>query len=85
MLDAEEVGPERQKPLRTIREFGNYIAANQAYIPDYGDRHRNGERISSAFTESAGTQLVSWRMVKNNKCTGPSEALTCCCRSARKC
>ena len=67
MLDAEEVGPERQKPLRTIREFGNYIAANQAYIPDYGDRHRNGERISSAFAESAVNQLVSRRMVKQQQ------------------
>jgi hypothetical protein len=48
-------------------EFGNYIADNQAYIPDYGDRHRNGERISSAFAESAVNQLVSRRMVKRQQ------------------
>jgi hypothetical protein len=64
MLDGEQISPERQKLLRTIREFGNYIASNQVYIPDYGDRHRNGERISSAFAESAVNQLVSRRMVK---------------------
>ena len=34
MLDGEQISPERQKLLRTIREFGNYIAANHAYIPD---------------------------------------------------
>jgi hypothetical protein len=57
MLNGEQISPERQKLLRSIREFGNYIAANQAYIPDYGDRHRNGERISSAFAESAVNQV----------------------------
>jgi hypothetical protein len=67
MLDGEELSAERQKVLRTIREFGNYIADNQAYIPDYGDRHRNGERISSAFAESAVNQLVSRRMVKRQQ------------------
>jgi hypothetical protein len=67
MLDGEQISPDRQKLLRTIREFGNYIAANQAYIPDYGDRYRNGERISSAFAESAVNQLVSRRMVKQQQ------------------
>jgi len=67
MLDGEQISPERQKLLRTLREFGNYIADNQAYIPDYGDRHRNGERISSAFAESAVNQLVSRRMVKRQQ------------------
>ena len=67
MLDGEQISPERQKLLRTIREFGDYIAANPAYIPDYGDRHRNGERISSAFAESAVNQLVSRRMVKQQQ------------------
>jgi len=55
------------KALRTIRDFGNYIADNQAFIPDYGDRHRNGERISSAFAESAVNQLVSRRMIKHQQ------------------
>jgi len=44
-----------------------YIADNQAYIPDYGDRHHNGERISSAFAESAVNQLVGRRMVKRQQ------------------
>src|ERR1035437_3606136 len=67
MLDGQELSSERQKLLRTIRDFGNYIADNQTFIPDYGDRHRNGERISTAFAESAVNQLVSRRMVKQQQ------------------
>ena len=36
MLAGEGIRAERQKLLRAVREFGNYIAANQACIPDYG-------------------------------------------------
>ena len=67
MLGGDGISSERQKLLRAIREFANYIAANQAFIPDYGDRHRNGERISTAFAESAVNQLVSRRMVKQQQ------------------
>ena len=67
MLTSEGISAERQKLLRAVREFGNYIAANQAFIPDYGDRYRNRERISTAFTESAVNQLVSRRMVKQQQ------------------
>jgi hypothetical protein len=67
MLGSDGISSERQKLLRTIREFGNYIAVNQAFIPDYGDRHRNCERISTAFAESAVNQLVSRRMVKQQQ------------------
>jgi DNA-binding NtrC family response regulator len=67
MLDGEEISAERQKLLCMIRDFGNYIADNQAFIPDYGDRHRNGRRISSAFAESAVNQLVSRRMIKRQQ------------------
>jgi hypothetical protein len=33
-------------------EFHSYISANQPFIPNYGDRHRYGEVISTAFVES---------------------------------
>jgi len=56
-----------QKLLKAVREFGNYIATNQAFIPDYGDRYRNKETISTAFAESAVNQLVSKRMVKQQQ------------------
>ena len=41
MLGGEGISAERQKLLGAVREFGNYIAANQACIPDYGDRYRS--------------------------------------------
>jgi len=57
----------RQAARPDCRKFGKYIADNQACIPNYGDRHRNGERVSSAFAESAVNQLVSRRMVKQQQ------------------
>ena len=38
--------------------------ANAEFIPDYGDRYRNEETITTAFVESAVNQVVSKRMVK---------------------
>jgi hypothetical protein len=52
------------KLLRAIQEFGRYIEVNQQAIPNYGDRYRHGETISTSFIESAVNQVVSKRMVK---------------------
>jgi hypothetical protein len=41
-----------------------YIAANADFIPDYGDRYRNEETITTAFVESTVNQLVSKRTLK---------------------
>jgi hypothetical protein len=43
------------------------VERNQAFIPNYGERYRNGERISSGFVESAVNQVVSKRMVKQRQ------------------
>ena len=67
LLADEQAGPERQKLFKAVREFGAYIAANQAFIPDYGDRYRNKETITTAFVESAVNHLVSKRMVKQQQ------------------
>ena len=40
---------------------------NQAFIPNYGERYRPGERIASGFVESAVNQVVSKRMVKHQQ------------------
>jgi hypothetical protein len=50
-----------------LREFGGYIDANPTFIPNYGDRWRNDEAISSAFAESAVNQIVSRRFVKKQQ------------------
>lgn len=52
-------GESRKKLVKALREFRGYIEANQNFIPNYGDRYRHGEKISTAFVESAVNQVVS--------------------------
>ena len=56
-----------RKLHKAIEEFGHYIAVNRAFIPNYGDRYRHGEAISTAFVESTVNQVVSKRMVKQQQ------------------
>jgi hypothetical protein len=65
--DAEEEVRASAKVLKTVQEFRGYIAANEAFIPNYGDRYRYGETISTAFVESTVNQVVSKRMVKKQQ------------------
>ena len=55
------------KLLKAVQDFGHYIEVNQDAIPNYGDRHRHGETISTSFVESAVNQVVSKRMVKRQQ------------------
>lgn len=66
-LETIEESPEQRKLLKAIREFGGYIAANKPYIPNYGDRYRHGETITTAFVESTVNQVISKRMVKKQQ------------------
>ena len=66
-LDLEESSQEQRKLLKAVREFGTYITANRTFIPNYGDRYRHGETISTGFVESALNQVVSKRMVKKQQ------------------
>lgn len=50
-----------------VRELEIYIINNVTSIVNYGERYRNGERISTSFTESAINQVVSKRMVKRQQ------------------
>jgi hypothetical protein len=65
-IDAE-ASPEARKLARTLHEFDHYIRTNQSSIPNYGDRYRNGEAISSAVAESSVNQIVSRRFVKKQQ------------------
>lgn len=58
-LDVDQMSEKRQRLLDAVRDFGNYISANQQYIVDYGDRYRNQERIATGFVES----VRMWIMV----------------------
>ena len=63
----EDENPAVDKLYRAVSEFITYIANNKAFIPNYGDRYRYGEMISTAFAESTVNQVVSKRMVKKQQ------------------
>ena len=56
-----------RKLWKGVAELHTYIQRNQAFIPNYGERYRNGEKIASGFVESAVNQVVSKRMVKRQQ------------------
>jgi hypothetical protein len=58
--DLETLHPEEEptKLGKAVREFDSYLRANAERIPNYGERRRAGEAISTAFTESAVKQQM---------------------------
>jgi hypothetical protein len=56
-----------RKLLKSVEELRTYVERNRQFIPNYGERYRNGERIASGFVESAVNQVVSKRMVKRQQ------------------
>jgi hypothetical protein len=58
---------EAEKLCDYLEEFETYISKNGQYIPNYGERYRNGERISSSFVESTVNQVISKRFVKKQQ------------------
>jgi hypothetical protein len=56
-----------RKLLKGVEELHTYVERNQKFLPNYGERYRNGERIASGFVESAVNQVVSKRMVKRQQ------------------
>ncbi len=64
MAESSEKG---RKMRKAVREFGGYIRANREFIPNYGNRWRNKERISTGFVESAVNQVIVKRMVKKQQ------------------
>ena len=47
--------------------FETYVRENRAFVPNYGERYRQGKIISTAFVESAVNQVVSKRFVKKQQ------------------
>jgi hypothetical protein len=71
-LEDEDAGGQQDKDRRdkfakAVREFGGYLAANASAIPNFGERYRAGEIISTSFVESAVNQVISKRMVKKQQ------------------
>jgi hypothetical protein len=65
--ECEEDVSASTKLAKSVREFSGYITANQEFIPNYGERYRYGEAITTGFVESTVNQVVSKRMVKKQQ------------------
>jgi hypothetical protein len=67
-LETLEENPQNKKKLqKAVTELRGYIMANEAFIPNYGDRYRHDEMISTAFVESTVNQVISKRFVKKQQ------------------
>lgn len=63
-MDLDAAGFERDdeviaKLFKAVEEFHTYIRNNGSFIPNYGERFRHGETISTAFVESTVNQVAS--------------------------
>ena len=56
-----------EKLAAGVAEFKTYIGNNRDSIPNFGERYRQGETISTAFVESTINQVVSRRFVKKQQ------------------
>ncbi len=63
----EEADPSRDKLHQALDEYDTYIGNNREFIPNYADRYRYDEIISTSFAESAINEVVSRRMVKKQQ------------------
>jgi len=57
----------RKKFLKHLDELDIYIRNNQRLIPNYGEKWRYGEAISTSFMESTINEVVAKRMVKKQQ------------------
>ena len=70
MLDLDLIrahSPAAEKLAVGMRDFDGYIRNNRMSIPNFGERHRHGQTISTAFVESTINQVVSRRFVKKQQ------------------
>jgi len=77
--------PLTQKVAKGIGEFETYIRNNEEFIPNFGERYRNGETISTAFVESTVNQVISKRMVKKQQMQWTPAGRIYSCRPEQRC
>jgi hypothetical protein len=67
----EEIPPNLYANLnkfeKLFEEFEDYIKNNQHFIPNYAERRRYGEIISTSFVESTINQVVAKRFCKKQQ------------------
>ena len=56
-----------QKLERHLEDLARYISVNRGYLPNYGERRRCGDAISTSFVESTVNALIAKRMVKSQQ------------------
>jgi hypothetical protein len=56
-----------RKRFKAVEEFHTYIARNRAFIPNYSERDRYGERISTSFVASTVNQVISKRFCEKQQ------------------
>lgn len=52
---------------KAANEFNTYIGNNAGSMPNYAERHRHGERVSTAFVESTVNVVVGKRFCKKQQ------------------
>jgi hypothetical protein len=74
----------RPRRRRSRLRFHTLRWTQAAFIPNYGDRYRHDETISTAFVESAVNYVVSKRFVKKQQMRWTQRGKpTCCYRRGR--
>ena len=63
----EKSDARREQLYQALLEYHTYIRNNREFIPNYAERYRYDEIISTAFAESAINEVVSKRMVKKQQ------------------
>ncbi len=57
----------RKKFLKHLGDMESYIKNNSHLIPNYGEKYRYGETITTAFVESTVNEVIAKRMVKKQQ------------------
>lgn len=85
-LEVENGSPEQQKLLKAVRAFETYVTNNRTFLPNYGERYRQGKTISTAVVESAVNQVVRANgSSKSSRCAGRASGPASCCNFGSKC
>lgn len=63
----ERKNSKEYKLWKAASELHDYIKVNSQFIPNYSERYRFGEYISTAFAESTVNEVISKRMVKQQQ------------------
>jgi hypothetical protein len=59
-----------RKRLNAMEACHPYIATNQGFIPNDGERYRHGERISTGVVEATGHQGIRKRFCTQHQMAG---------------